>query len=61
MSEYNEAARTKAIEYLRSRDKYVLDSTAFRPTEPTATDVAKTFAQYRAQNEGKLKLVKVRK
>ena len=61
MSQHNEAALAKAIEYLRSRGKYVLDGPAFKPTEPTATDVAKTIAQYKAQTEGKLKLVKVKK
>ena len=61
MENYNDEKRMLAIEYLRSRGKYILDGGSFKPTAPTATDVAKTFAQYRAQTEGKLKLVKGRK
>jgi len=39
-----------AIDYLRSRNKYVADiGCAFVPTLSTSTDVAKTFQHYRQQ------------
>lgn len=53
-----------AIEYLKSRKKYVVTvGCKFRPTDPASTDVEKTVAQYR-QDTGKqpvMKLVKERK
>jgi hypothetical protein len=44
----NEQKIAKAIEYLRSRGKYVLDKTcAFRPTDCASTNIAQTIANYR--------------
>jgi len=38
----------KAILYLRSRGKYLVDKTcAFKPTDSAATNVAQTVANYR--------------
>jgi len=38
----------KAILYLRSRGKYLVDNTcAFKPTDSAATNVAQTVANYR--------------
>jgi hypothetical protein len=44
----NEIKIAKAIEYLRSRGKYLVDKTcAFKPTDSSATNVAQTVANYR--------------
>jgi hypothetical protein len=38
---------SNAIEYLRSRDRYVLDKgNKFLPTTSTHTDIRKTFAEF---------------
>jgi hypothetical protein len=38
---------TNAIEYLRSRDRYVLDKgNKFLPTTSTHTDIRKTFVEF---------------
>jgi len=42
MTEYNQKKRAEAIEYLRSRNKYVIES-KFTPTPPVSTDVSKTI------------------
>lgn len=47
-SHYNEAKRAEAIEYLRSRNKYLLDGCKFVPTPAANTDVKTTWLQYLA-------------
>ena len=42
MTEYNQKKRAESIEYLRSRNKYVIES-KFTPTPSVATDIAKTI------------------
>lgn len=42
MTEYNKKKRAESIEYLRSRNKYVIEG-KFTPTSSVATDVAKTI------------------
>lgn len=46
-----------AIAYLKERGIYVLDG-KFRPTKPVDTDVAKTWAKYRAQTQGTKTLIR---
>jgi hypothetical protein len=42
----------KAIEYLRQRNKYIIDSSnAFKPTCAAATDVKATWEMYRKINQ----------
>ena len=60
MSEYNEAARAKAIEYLRNRGLYLLDG-KFTPTQPSATDVAETIRRFRRTMEKQMPKLKVAK
>jgi hypothetical protein len=48
----NSEKLAKAIAYLRERNIYVLES-KFRPSKPVETDVARTWAKYRSQTEGK--------
>ena len=48
MSHYNEVKRQEAIEYLRSRNKYILDKCKFVPTPAANTDVKTTWLQYLA-------------
>jgi hypothetical protein len=44
------AKRSSAIAYLRARGKYLPDqSCTWRPTPSRATDIARTVAEYRAQ------------
>jgi hypothetical protein len=47
-SHYNEVKRAEAIEYLRSRNKYILDRCKFVPTPAANTDVKTTWLQYLA-------------
>ena len=43
-----ESKREVAINYLRSRGKYIVDpSCHFKPTNAAQTDIAKTIEQYR--------------
>lgn len=42
MTEYNKKKRAESIEYLRSRNKYVIEGN-FTPTPSVATDIAKTI------------------
>jgi hypothetical protein len=43
-----ESKREAAINYLRSRGKYIVDpSCHFKPTNAAQTDIAKTIEQYR--------------
>ena len=42
MTEYNQKKRAESIEYLRSRNKYVIEG-KFTPTPSVATDIAKTI------------------
>lgn len=45
-SVHNETQRTKAIAYLRSRGKYIIDhDCAFKPTCAAATDVRRTWRE----------------
>lgn len=47
---YNKTAMQKAIQYLRSRGKYIMDKECkFKPTSSAATDVAQTWANYRRE------------
>jgi hypothetical protein len=55
-----EIKRQQAIEYLRSRNIYVLEH-GFQPTNAAKTDVAQTFARYRAQTQGQKIIREVRK
>jgi len=45
-TEYNKAKRAESIEYLRTRNKYILDNNTFIPTSAVATNVAKTIEQF---------------
>jgi len=48
MNAYNKMQLVKAIQYLRSRGKYILDEDCvFKPSCAAATDVAKTFEMFR--------------
>jgi hypothetical protein len=47
MTEAMEQAKAKAVEYLRWRGIYILESTSFRPTPAAGTDVRKTWEAYR--------------
>lgn len=48
MNAYNKMQLAKAIQYLRSRGKYILDEDCgFKPSGAAATDVAKTFEAFR--------------
>lgn len=49
-----EERHAAAIQYLRSRDKYILDG-KFRPTSAAATNVAETIKQYQQQIRDKRK------
>lgn len=49
-----EARREAAIQYLKSRGKYLLDG-KFRPTSAAATNVGETIKQYQQQIRGKRK------
>lgn len=43
-----ESKREAAVTYLRSRGKYIVDSSCrFKPTNASQTDIAKTIEQYR--------------
>lgn len=43
-----ESKREAAVTYLRSRGKYIVDSSCrFKPTNAAQTDIAKTIEQYR--------------
>jgi hypothetical protein len=46
MTEYNQKKRAESIEYLRSRNKYVIESD-FVPTPAVATNVAKTIEDFK--------------
>lgn len=51
-SKYNKTQRTKAIQYLRSRGKYLADhGCTFKPTSAAATDVAETWQIFRLAQE----------
>ena len=47
-SHYNEVKRAEAIEYLRSRGKYLLDGCKWVPAPAANTDVKLTWLQYLA-------------
>lgn len=50
MSTYNRTELAKAIQYLRSRGKYIADvNCTFQPTCAAATDVTKTWEAYRKE------------
>jgi len=50
MSTYNKMQLAKALQYLRSRHKYIGDEGCkFKPTSAAATDIAKTFEAYRKE------------
>lgn len=45
-----ESKREAAVTYLRSRGKYIVDSSCrFKPTNAAQTDIAKTIEQYRKE------------
>jgi len=45
-----ESKREAAVTYLRSRGKYLVDSSCkFKPTNASQTDIAKTIEQYRKE------------
>jgi hypothetical protein len=46
MTDYNAKQRALSIEYLKMRDKYLLDKNAFVPTNAVSTDIAKTIEQF---------------
>ena len=49
---------SSAIEYLRSRNRYVLDrGNKFLPTTSTHTDIRKTFAEFRGRGGTTLPIV----
>lgn len=51
-STHNKTQRTKAIQYLRSRGKYIADhGCTFKPTNAASTNVAETWAAYRQSQE----------
>ena len=50
LSKYHSEKLRESLEYLRSRDKYVLDG-KFKPTNSNATDVAATIKKYRTEME----------
>ena len=53
MSLTNKAKLAKAIEYLRSRGKYLADqSCKWRPRSAAATDVRLTWEEYKASRLG---------
>lgn len=62
MSPHNKAAIAKAIQYLRSRGKYIMDKDCkFKPTNSASTDVAQTWADYRrdtAESKSQVRRVK---
>lgn len=47
MNRSNEEKVQHAIEYLRSRNKYILDRCKWAPTSAERTDVRATMAAYR--------------
>lgn len=50
MSTHNKMQLAKAIQYLRSRYKYIGDEGCkFKPTSAVATDVVETFEAYRKE------------
>jgi len=48
----NAEKHAAAMQYLKDRGIYLLDN-KFKPTNAASTDVAKTWARYRAQTQGK--------
>ena len=51
MIKSNEEKVKDAIDYLRSRDKYLLDGCKWVPTTAEKTDVRRTIADYREAAE----------
>jgi hypothetical protein len=59
MSNYNKTALTKAIAYLRSRNKYIMDkSCTFKPTSAAATDVRATWETYNKERANTVRRLK---
>lgn len=48
----NAEKHAAAVQYLKDRGIYLLDN-KFKPTNAASTDVAKTWARYRSQTQGK--------
>ena len=53
MTEAMEQAKSRAIEYLRWRGIYILESASFKPTSAVTTDVRRTWDAYRAFMENR--------
>jgi hypothetical protein len=59
MSAYNKTALAKAVAYLRSRGKYIMDkSCTFKPTGAAATDVRATWEAYHRERGTNMRRVK---